>query len=149
MCCLLFQICYAGLLLDVKAYVSFWILLLNIGAVLGLYLYVRRPFFDLIDIEKRAEKYTAIAPEYINRWQDACRHPLVLRYEEGKQLSLKSQVEIILHPDQKGEIEEPNPEKVENMNVQSPLSLPRPSHGINLELSDSKISKLSSIGPNY
>jgi hypothetical protein len=131
----------------VKAYLATVILLLNMGALLALFIYIRRPFFDLIDIEKRAEKHTTIAPEYINKWQEAYRHPLVLKHDGDKRLSVISQMEIILHPEKKVHIiEEEQPKKAENLlQVKSAQSSLQNSHGINIELSDSKVS----IRPDY
>lgn len=148
LCCLLFQICYTGLLLDVKAYVATLILLLNMGALVALFIYIKRPFFDLIDIEKRAEKHTTIAPEYIHKWQEAYRHPLVLKHDGDKRLDVITQMEIILHPEKKTNVEEQQQKKPENpLQVKSAQSSLQPSQGIgiNIELSDSKVS----IRPDY
>jgi len=96
-CSIVFQVCFFGVVIDVGSYIGIFILVINISALVGLYFYLRRPFFDLIDLKKESE-VSEVPPEFVKKWQEIYKHPLVLKSND-KTRGVSVQIENILNED--------------------------------------------------
>ena len=97
-CSIVFQVCFLGVVIDVGSYIGIFILILNISALVGLYFYLKRPFFDLINLKKESE-VSDVPQEFIKKWQEMYKHPLVLKSNDKTKSSVSIQIENILNDD--------------------------------------------------
>ena len=98
MCGILSHVCFLGFLIDVKGYKSIAVLMANTIALIWLLVYLRRPFFSLIRLQRRAEPVQDADSEDIDEWQEAYRHPLIIRQEQERLMGIGTQMDIILDP---------------------------------------------------
>ncbi len=96
LCGILFQICFFGVVIDVGSYIGIFLIAANISALVGLYFYLRRPFFDLINLQKESN-VSEVPQEFIRKWQDMYKHPLVLKSNDKAKSSVPVQIQNILN----------------------------------------------------
>ena len=80
---LFFQLFLIGAWMSHGAYLSIGFLGVNSLILLGFYLYLRKPFFSLIELNKEGSNLTDKDPEAILKWKKLYRHPLILKDEES------------------------------------------------------------------
>ena len=134
MCGILFHVCFFGFLIAVKGYISMGVLAVNTAALIWLLIYLRRPFFSLIRLQKRVDPMQDADSGHIGEWQELYRHPLIIKREQEKQMGLGTQVDIILDLKKK---EKQKTSKVEKLRIR-PIESDNLAQSVVIELTENK-----------
>eukprot|EP00330_Aristerostoma_sp_ATCC50986_P011233 CAMPEP_0114581518 /NCGR_PEP_ID=MMETSP0125-20121206/5622_1 /TAXON_ID=485358 ORGANISM="Aristerostoma sp., Strain ATCC 50986" /NCGR_SAMPLE_ID=MMETSP0125 /ASSEMBLY_ACC=CAM_ASM_000245 /LENGTH=148 /DNA_ID=CAMNT_0001773797 /DNA_START=1742 /DNA_END=2188 /DNA_ORIENTATION=- len=79
---ILFQVILIGAWCANGAYLSIGFLVVNIMLLLSFYLYLQRPFFSILELEKQIKEFEKVDENYIEEWKKHYRHPLILKDQE-------------------------------------------------------------------
>lgn len=100
-CSILLQLCFMGVLINIQSKMGAFVVLINIIALVGIYIFIRKGFFDLIKLAKRKEMLLNVMQEELEQWSDLYKHPLIIKPEQEIKFGIATQMEIIMDPEKK------------------------------------------------